>query len=219
MKKQEKSESITYKLESGISVVAYPGDDIYEHLVKLVDSGEPLIINNEEFFSGIGKAKMKVPWNYRIGITNVNNKLSSIPMPASPKSLGKEYQFPEIADISSPELGEWLMKLSAWKGYVLKLLSKAEIERIVIDESYDTIIAKGYAAADKAGKKVTKDIVLGSSISENEGFRELRIKLIEKKAEVEALKRIIDIYSTQLDAISREISRRGQEINAIGKTL
>ncbi len=218
-KVEQEDLSIEYKLESGMKAIAYPGDGIYNDLVKLREEGKPFIIGNDKFFKDIGKIMDKVPWNWKIGISNVNMKLSLLSSPAIPKSFGQEYQFPEISNISSQELGDWLMKLSAWKGYALKLLSKSEVERIILDESYDAGIAKCAAEIDKNGKKVTKDVIVGNAITKVDGFREIKIKLIEKKAEVEGLKRIIDIYSAQLDALSRELSRRGQDIKTIGQGL
>lgn len=219
MKKIEDGDSIRYKLESGLEAISSPGDDLYDYLLKLKEEGKPLIVPDKEFFKGVS-IKGKAPWNWKIGITNVTMKLNVISTPSMPNSFGSEYKFPDLSEnIGSQELGNWLMKLASWKSYALKLLAKVEIERIIADESYDTVIAKGLAVADRAGRKVTKDVVAGNSLMEVEGFRDLRTKLIEKKAESESLKKIIDIYSTQLDAISREISRRSMDMKGIGQGL
>jgi hypothetical protein len=156
-------------------------------------------------------------WKERVEM--VEKKMRELSMPSSPDLFGKEYKFPEASTgIKTEDLGNWLMKLSSWKGYTIRLLARADIERIIIDESVDIAVAKSLSAELKAGKKVTKDAVLGAMILD-EKFRELRTRLIEKKAECASLKMVIDIYSTQLDAISREISRRGQELQVMGKNL
>jgi hypothetical protein len=161
----------------------------------------------------------KVEWEPSIGIQNVIKRVGELSRPSAPKSFGDKYDFPSTSDIVSQELGNWLMKLSSWKSYALKILALSDLKRIIIDDSYDSMISKKYYELTKTDGKVTKDYVIGCLLSEDENFKKLKIGLVEQKAEVETLKHIIDIYTVQLDAISREISRRGQEIKSIGQGL
>ena len=174
-----------------------------------------LVISDEEF---MGERKRSL-WNWKMGIEKVKTNINSFSLPKKPATFGQEYEFPEeISYIDSIELGKWLFKMAAWKGYVLRLLSFAEMELSILDDSYDTFIAKKIAISNKEGKKITKDLALGQAISEDIAFRDLRIRFIEKKGEVNAIKRLVELYSMQFDAISREISRRGQEIKLIQAT-
>jgi hypothetical protein len=62
--------------------------------------------------------------------------------------------------------------------------------------------------------KLTKDLALGHVLLDQENAK-LRLDYITKEAQVVALKRILEIYTSQFDAISREISRRGIESRII----
>ena len=218
-KKVKEDNSIKYRLESGLDVLSNPGDDLYDTLVKMKEEGRPLIVPDDKFFKGLVIGE-RPHWNYKIGINNIKMRMKNLSMPSMPKSFANEYEFPDtIENISSEVLGNWMMKLASWKAYTIKLLAEADIERIIIDENFDSAVAKQLAVVDRAGKKVTKETVIGSLLSELEGFKDLKIKLIEKKAECETLKRVIEIYTTQSEAISREISRRGQMMQSIGKSI
>jgi hypothetical protein len=130
-------------------------------------------------------------------------------LPGRPVSFGKEYQFPDgVENLPSFELGGWLLKFAAWRGYIIRVLSQAEMEEKVLEEFIATKVA--VQVSKGTDKKITKDQALGKVIGEI-GGAELRSDLIAKQAQVVSLKRILEIYTVQFEAISREISRRGIE--------
>ena len=146
-------------------------------------------------------------------IEEARKKLGTFSLPAKPKTFGEAYLFPEeIINLSSADLGNWMFKLAAWKGYAIRLLADSEIDRAGYKAKHDNRVAKKIAEASSEGLKATKDGALGSLIIGDEEFRSIRERLIIKDAEVESLKQVVEIYSMQVDVVSREISRRALDI-------
>ena len=218
---EQKSEGIKYKLKkSGIDCIVFPGDELYEEVRKLYDDKKELVIEDKKFFTGTEPLrKESMPqWNYTVGISKAFEKAKTFSLPQKPQTFGKDYDFPEdITGISSMSLGQWLFKLAAWKGYALRVLALSETESVVMEATYDTTIAKNLSELEIDKKLHTKEALIGKIISSNEQIKNLRIKLIEKKGEVVSLKRIVELYTMQLDVISREISRRDQDIRLMQK--
>lgn len=142
-------------------------------------------------------------------LDNVKNNLNQFSLPSKPKTFGKEYYFPEDIDkLLSHELGSWMFKLAAWKGYSLRCLANLEIEKSWLKSKHDNRIARRIAKDSIDNKKITKDHAIGALILEDEEFKKIRENLIIKESEVESLKQIVEIYTMQIEVISREISRR-----------
>lgn len=140
--------------------------------------------------------------------------------PKKPKDFGFEYEFPnDFSALSSDELAHWLSQLAEWEGYAMRLLAESEVQLNILEESFECIIAKQTVdSSEEAGKKVTKDYVLGV-VLKIEGYSNIKKRIISKKSEVLSLKRLVDLYSLQFSAISREISRRSMEVKSIQKGL
>jgi len=167
---------------------------------------EEMVIEDKEFFEGTKLVEKK--WNQNVGIKNVISKIDKFSFPKKPTTFGDEYQFPEeISMITLNDLGKWLFKLAGWKGYSLRLLGISEIEESILDDTYSVSISKKMSEIE-SDKRIVKEMMIGKIISENEPIKNLKIKLIEKSAEVLGLKRLVELYSIQLEVISREISRR-----------
>ena len=151
-------------------------------------------------------------WKYGTGIDNVNSILNEFSLPKKPSTFGEEYQFPEdVSNLVLQDLGQWLFKLSGWKGFTLKKLAYAEVEESILMDSYSVCISKNMIKIE-SDKKLVKEAMIGKTLSENEMAKELKIKSMETSAKVKGLKRIVELYSIQLDTISREISRRAMEL-------
>lgn len=146
---------------------------------------------------------------YERDIDVATNAMKSYPLPMKPKSFGKEYDFPEdIGNIPSMQLGNWLLKLAAWRGYTVRLLAQVEMEHTILDETFNAKVTKQLAGASE--KRVTKDQAVGKVLADLEDSQ-LKAKVIEKHGQLVGLKRILEIYTVQFEAVSREISRRGIE--------
>jgi hypothetical protein len=146
-------------------------------------------------------------------IEEARNKLSTFSLPAKPQSFGEQYIFPESVDkVSSNDLGSWMFKLAAWKGYAIKMMADVEIDRAGYKAKHDNKLAQKIAQGTMEGLKITKDSALGALIIADEEFKEVRRRLTIKEAEVDSLKQVVEIYSMQIEVVSREISRRALDI-------
>ena len=151
---------------------------------------------------------------YKDAISKIQKDLvANHSLPSKPASFGSEYEFPDDMDhVQSLTLGSWLMKLAAWRGYTLRLLASAEMELTIMEDVLASKVSKEIAA--NLPVKVTKDQALGTVIKQPENAT-IKSDLILKQGQVVALKRILEIYTTQFEAISREISRRSIESRLI----
>lgn len=147
----------------------------------------------------------------KLSFQKITNKLNQFPLPMKPKDFGEEYEFPnDIAGVSSNTLGKWLFKLSAWKGYTLRTLAYSEMRNSILEDNFHSIVSQKMAGI-KSDKKIVKEAMIGQIINENDDIEQLQSDLIERKSYTVALKRLVELYSVQIDVISREISRRGME--------
>ena len=151
---------------------------------------------------------------------DISNELKKYSLPSKPKTFGEEYYFPEtIETISSADLGSWMFRLAAWKGYALRMFSNVENDRIFLKGKHDNKLAQKIAQNSDDKKRITKDHALGMLIKEDEEFKDVRGRLIRKEAELESLRQVIEIYSMQIEVVSREISRRALDIKMIQKGI
>ena len=159
-------------------------------------------------------------YDWSIISKDVQGKIVQYSLPKKPGKFGEEYLFPEdIPTLESIEIGRWLSKLAAWKGYALRMLANAEMDLSIIKGMNGIAVSQFTAEnTDNSEKKTTKDYLLGKAL-DNPNFKKLRADLLKKEAEVAALQRIVELYSIQIDAISREISRRSLEIKGMQKGL
>jgi hypothetical protein len=142
-------------------------------------------------------------------LDEIKNNLNQFSLPSKPKTFGQEYTFPEdIEKVSSPDLGSWMFKLAAWKGYSLRVLADLEIEKSWLKAKHDNRVARKIAQDSVDNKKITKDHALGQLILDDSEFRKIREDLIIRDTEVDSLKQVVEIYSLQIEVVSREISRR-----------
>jgi hypothetical protein len=146
-------------------------------------------------------------------IEEARKKLSTFSLPAKPQSFGEQYIFPESVDkVSSNDLGSWMFKLAAWKGYAIKMMADVEIDRAGYKSKHDNRLARKISQSNAEGLKATKDSALGALLIDDKEFQVIRQKLTIKEAEVDSLKQVVEIYSFQVDVISREISRRALDV-------
>ncbi len=198
------SDGIRYTY-NGIEMVAYPGTEDYEKIMEMQKEGKELAIKTRE------------TWD--IAIEKINDKLDKFPLPQKPKTFGEAYEFPQdIANVTSIDLGKWLFKLAAWKGYALKMLAYAETELSIIDDLYDATLAK-YLGSMEPDRLMKKEAMIGKALNNNEKLKNLKSRVVLQSGEVAGIKRIVEIYTLQLEVVSREISRRGQEQRLMQKNL
>ena len=153
-------------------------------------------------------------------IEEIKKRLEQFSLPSRPKTFGVEYQFPEDIDkLASSELGTWMFKLAAWKGYSLKILSILEIERSWLKSQHDNRVSKRIAQDSDDKRRTTKDHALGQLILLDSEFKQIKEKLIIKETELEGLRQILEIYTMQIEVVSREISRRALDVKLMSRGI
>ena len=153
-------------------------------------------------------------------IEKIKQGLEKFSLPSRPKTFGEEYQFPEDIDkLASPDLGAWMFKLAAWKGYSLRMLAIAEVERSWLKSQHDNRVSKRIAQDSDDKRRITKDHALGQLILSDSDFKQIKEKLIIKDTELEGLRQILEIYTMQIEVISREISRRALDVKLMSRGI
>lgn len=218
MRANKLDKGISCKTKLGINVVVYPDNgELYEKLQKMAEEEKELVIEDEEFFDG--EKKMKSKWSIESGIEKIENKLATYSLPNKPTTFGQDYDFPEdVNKITSHDLGKWMFKLASWKGYSLRMSSLAESEASLIEDAFDVLLSKAISEIE-TDKRLNKEVLTGKALAGNLDLQKLKIRSMESSAEVIALKRILEIYTMQIEIISREISRRTLDLKIQEKGL
>ena len=145
-------------------------------------------------------------------IEKAKAEIGEFPLPNKPSTFGKPYDFPEdIAHITSTDLGRWLFKMAGYKGYAIKMLTYAEVEESILKDVYAARISQEMAKIE-AQKKINKESMIGMILNEHDDVKKLRKRIMDKTASIIKGKRVIEIYSMELEVISREISRRNLDM-------
>ena len=144
-------------------------------------------------------------------IEEIESKIEEAPLPLKSKTWGVDYQFPTLSALDGKGLSDWLSRFADWHGYATRLLMKAAIEFDVIESTYKAILSKISYKEYNPKTKPTKDYFEGKLLTEDDDAIQLRTRIIAKNAEVESLKSLVALYALQLNAVSREISRRAYD--------
>jgi len=162
---------------------------------------------------------MEDKWTIDSGMEKIENKLATYSLPNKPTTFGKDYDFPEdINKLTSQELGKWMFKLASWKGYSLRMASVAESEASLVEDAYNVLLSKA-ASEVILEKRINKELLSGRALASNPDLQKLKVRFMETSAEVIALKRVLEIYTMEIEIISREISRRSLDLKIQEKGL
>jgi len=134
------------------------------------------------------------------------------PEPSIPLD-GDSYEFPTNADnLGDEQLDSWLMFFGAWRGYSINRIAQMEGEVSLLGEGLDLMMSSKSAELEAvAVKRILKDSLRGTIFNENSDLLNLSKKIMIIKAELKVLKGRLSLYDVQFEAISRVITRRGQE--------
>lgn len=135
-----------------------------------------------------------------------------LPLPKRPRGKDPEFIFPDDPDtLSSSELGQLMMRMTAFFGYAQRLFGLADSEFALVDIEYKVQInMAGIEVREKLGR-VSADVVEAAVLSENEDIAPLyerRLKLMTIRSQLESR---LKIYEKLYQALSRELSRREME--------
>lgn len=136
---------------------------------------------------------------------------AGLPSPAKPGSDGKDYAFPhDVSRLSSAELGNLRLKLSALHGYATRLLAQEESSLVPLDTVYklrlDVAVGKLSGRYDKRPPAV--EVLRAMAIDDDPTLAGTTQALIEKHAITRRLEAQIKIYENHLGALSREQARQ-----------
>ena len=136
------------------------------------------------------------------------------PLPSQPKTPElEEYEYPvDPSRLSGPELGQWLQRMYAWFGYGQRLLGLAESELVTVEAEYKLKVnTESLRIRDNLSGRPSADLVEAAVLQENEYL----VALLKRKLELTTIRTELEsrlkIYDIQGRALSRELTRRGQE--------
>jgi len=163
---------------------------------------------------GAIEAKPKTP--YQQAIERVLEKISDsgLPWPAKPKDYGEEYTFPsDPTSLTYQAIGQLQARLAGWHGYAVRILAIADMAADMLQGRFDIALSLKMAELEADdGKRGLKDILRARALGADPGLQAAAYALIEKSAYAKMLKAQASIYEQQAKAISREQSRRSDDI-------
>lgn len=155
---------------------------------------------------------------YRQALDKVTARLdgTGLPWPEKPKDYGTEYEFPaDISGLSGGALGKFQGRLAGWEGYATRLLALADIDLSLLQTSFDIALNEKMAELQGNGtKRSLKDTLRAEALTKEPKLKQAAYGLAEKRALVAALKAQKSIYEMQRQAVSREQTRRSDEMRA-----
>lgn len=155
---------------------------------------------------------------YRQALDRVTERLdgTGLPWPQKPKDYGSEYEFPaDVATLSNPALAKLQARLAGWEGYASRLLTLADLDLSLLETSYNVALGQKMLELQTNGSKgKLKDILKAEALAAVPELMKATYVLAEKKAMVSALKAQRGIYAEQRQSLSREQTRRSDEMRA-----
>lgn len=159
---------------------------------------------------------------YEQSLARVLERLNNtgLPMPARPKDYGLEYDFPaDPTSLNSTALGQLQARLAGWHGYAIRLLALAEADHDLLANRFDIALGrKMYLLTERPGeKRQLKDLLRAAALAEEPLLETAANKLAEMSAYMKVLKAQVSIFEAQAKTLSREQSRRSDEIRMRGQ--
>lgn len=139
-------------------------------------------------------------------------KYASIPSPKQPGTL-KDFVLPtSMGELSDGELGDWLLQLGAWKGWLGVQLANIDSQLSIMEDAYNLRLGSGMAKLESASsKKILKEGIRAMAIEQDEELGRLDLDVSILRAEKQLLKGRFELFDNLFGTISRVITLRGQE--------
>jgi len=138
-----------------------------------------------------------------------NSPLDNFPLPVKPHGFSERYRFPEdLTRLSNTEIGQWMSRLAAYRGYVLSIYARSEFKRKGDEVKLRIVRAQKQTEIRRnAEKGMTETAVKEAASSDPEiiGFEEA-VSKAGRNADFYLTLR--DILQGQIEVLSRELSRR-----------
>lgn len=163
-------------------------------------------------------AKKKEKGFYHQALDRVVKRLdgSGLPWPRKPVDYASEYEFPaDIANLTGGALGKLQGRLAGWEGYTARLLALADVDLELLQASYSIALGQKMAELQaNNGKGKLRDILKAEALAAVPELLKATYAIAEKGVLVAALRAQKSIYETQRQALSREQTRRSDEMKA-----
>ncbi len=141
----------------------------------------------------------------------VNSK--NLPQPSKPESKDPEFTFPEDPNqLKSIEVGQWMLRLTSYLVYAIRLLGLVDSELVGISSEYKLANNKYLREArEDIGGRVTAEVVEIGVLRAHPDLEPLYSRQVELNAIKVQLEARIKVYDQAYAAMSREITRREVE--------
>jgi hypothetical protein len=188
-----------------------------EEVTRHGDKTRPWHVCDKPIAKGVKVPKKREGWSTKETLASAleDIRVAGVPIPKAIDGMEKEDIFPSTNSMSDKDLGKLLFKYAALKGYIMWLLFQADTEYNNVCNA--RIILQGeevHKLEVDSDKKRLKEGLEAVAIMGNNTLNKLVKKEVGLKARVAGYRTLLDIYSSHWDTISREISRRGDEIKA-----
>lgn len=140
-------------------------------------------------------------------IRSINERMTRhhLPQPKRPKGDEEEFTFPTDPErLSSVELGQRMLQLSAWQVYSLRLLGMVEAELNLLEHD---VIVSGLGKRNELGR-VNAETVRAAVLDDDDELRKRWQELETAQLQLETRAKI---YERAWTSLSRELSRRELE--------
>lgn len=141
----------------------------------------------------------------------------NLPMPAKPQHVG-QYTFPEDPDeLTGPEVAQLMLRLAGFCAHIFKLLAIVESEGVALEREWRLRIGE-YTTEVRAklGGRPAHDTVEIAVVTQHEELRPLYNRMTQLEVVRTRLRRYVEMYQVGYQAMSREASRRSDQLRAGG---
>ena len=151
-------------------------------------------------------------WSWREAVEEARAEVAKkgFPIPKPPEGMSKAYSFPmDVDGLSDPALGKLMLQLTSWHSYTLVQLGWADAEHSALEAIFEMVVGDRVVKAMKElDKKADKASLRASVISADENLRTVFKNLVKLEARVRHYQALADLYISQFNGLSRELSRR-----------
>jgi len=145
--------------------------------------------------------------DYEVMMDKIKDLVKKSSSPLRPDSFGKDYKFPEdLTTKTSGEIGALMSKLGAYRGYTARQMGISEVQRELYRDILKIRLPEFIGKIEKA-KGMTKTDVKEAAGSVPEAV-EIRKRISETDKIFKLYFALTNIYTGQIEILSREISRR-----------
>lgn len=118
----------------------------------------------------------------------------------------------DISVLDSDELSELFTKLTAWSNYISGQLSAAQIDEKALEKEKDFLEAKLFLHKDTSKVKGERVTLIKAQVMADETFMKLEEKYMKAYAYRKMLEVISSNFERDVSLVSREITRRTNDL-------